>query len=164
MEVLGFANALARRLGELDGVEEAVPCGSIRRFADTIGDVDIVGEDPEGVEILALNGRYGPYIQRGDDKRSLQTEEELLTLTVEEALKLLAEPARRRGQSRTQTVREIGTDPASGKPVTLRSGRYGPYVTDGDVNASLRKGDSPEKITIERAADLLQARRDKLGK
>ena len=124
----------------------------------------VVGVDPEGVEILALNGRYGPYIQRGDDKRSLETEEHLFTLTVEEALKLLAEPPRRRGQSRTQTAKEIGTDPASGKPVTLRSGRYGPYVTDGDVNASLRKGDSPEKITIERAADLLQARRDKLGK
>jgi DNA topoisomerase-1 len=123
-----------------------------------------VGTDADDVEILALNGRYGPYIQRGDDRRSLETEEQLFTLTVDEALKVLAEPPRRRGQQNSGPLREIGEDPASGKKVTLRSGRYGPYVTDGDVNASLRKGDSPEKITIEQAAELLAARRDRLGK
>ena len=123
-----------------------------------------VGTDPEDVEIVALNGRYGPYIQRGDDRRSLETEEQLFTLTVEEALKILAEPPRRRGQQRSGSLLEVGEDPVSGKMVTLRSGRYGPYVTDGEVNASLRKGDSPEKITIERAAELLAARRDRLGK
>lgn len=123
-----------------------------------------VGADGEGVEILALNGRYGPYIQRGDDKRSLETEEQLFSLTVEEALKLLAEPPRRRGQTRSGPLRELGKDPVSGKEVTVRSGRYGPYVTDGDVNASLRKGDAPESITIERAADLLAARRERLAK
>lgn len=123
-----------------------------------------VGVDADGVEILALNGRYGPYIQRGDDRRSLETEEQLFTLTVDEALKILAEPPRRRGQKRTSTLRDLGEDPGSGKKVTVRSGRYGPYVTDGDVNASLRKGDDPENITIERAADLLAARRDRLGK
>ncbi|MEE9178628.1 MAG: type I DNA topoisomerase, partial [Acidimicrobiia bacterium] len=123
-----------------------------------------VGADPDGVEIVALNGRYGPYIQRGDDKRSLETEDQLFTLTVEEALKILAEPPRRRGQQRSGPLLEIGEDPVSGKIVTLRSGRYGPYVTDGEVNASLRKGDTPEKITIERAAELLAARRDRLGK
>ncbi|MFZ0013243.1 MAG: type I DNA topoisomerase, partial [Acidimicrobiia bacterium] len=123
-----------------------------------------VGLDEDGVEITALNGRYGPYIQRGDDRRSLETEEQLFTLTVPEALELLAEPPRRRGQQRASNVKEIGTDPASGKTVTVRSGRYGPYVTDGDVNASLRKSDSPETITIDRAAELLQARRDRLGK
>lgn len=123
-----------------------------------------VGTDDDGVEILALNGRYGPYIQRGDDRRSLETEEQLFTLTVEEALKLLAEPPRRRGQTRSSTLKELGQDPVSQKSVTVRSGRYGPYVTDGDVNASLRKGDSPEKISLERAAELLQARRDRMGK
>ena len=123
-----------------------------------------VGADPDGVEILALNGRYGPYIQRGDDRRSLETEDQLFTLTVDEALKILAEPPRRRGQSRTSNIKEIGEDPATKKKVTLRSGRYGPYVTDGEVNASLRQGDSPETMTIERAAELLQARRDRLGK
>jgi DNA topoisomerase I len=123
-----------------------------------------VGTDPEGEEILALNGRYGPYIQRGSDRRSLESEEQLFTLTVDEALALLAEPPRRRGQARQSTIKELGDDPVSGKKVTVRSGRYGPYVTDGDVNASLRKGDDPEKIDIERAAELLATRRAKLGK
>jgi len=122
-----------------------------------------IGTDEEGVEILALNGRYGPYIQRGDDRRSLETEEQLFTLTVPESLKLLAEPPRRRGQTRTSDLKELGKDPVSGKTVTVRSGRFGPYVTDGEVNASLRQGDSPEKISLERAAELLQARRDRLG-
>ncbi len=123
-----------------------------------------VGTDEDGVEILALNGRYGPYIQRGDDRRSLESENQLFTLTVDEALKLLAEPPRRRGQSRSADLKELGKDPVSGKTVTMRSGRFGPYVTDGEVNASLRKGDSPEKISLERAAELLQARRDRLDK
>ena len=122
-----------------------------------------VGTDPEGVEILALNGRYGPYIQRGDDRRSLEREEQLFSLTVEQALELLAQPPRRRGQRASGPLRELGADPVSKKPVTVRTGRYGPYVTDGEVNASLRKGDDPETITPERAAELLQARRDRLG-
>ncbi|HEX6286367.1 MAG TPA: type I DNA topoisomerase [Acidimicrobiia bacterium] len=123
-----------------------------------------VGTDAEGVEILALNGRYGPYIQRGDDRRSLESEQQLFTLSEEDALQLLAEPPRRRGQRSSADVKELGEDPVSGKKVTVKSGRYGPYVTDGDVNASLRQGDSPDKITMERAAELLQARRDRLGK
>ena len=122
-----------------------------------------VGPDPEGVEIIALNGRYGPYIQRGDDRRSLESEDQLFTLTVEEALTYLAEPPKRRGQKTPQALREIGKDPVSGNVVTVRSGRYGPYVTDGDVNASLRKGDNPETIDVDRAADLLAARRDRLA-
>ncbi len=136
------------------GLEDALQLLSLPRT---------VGADADGVEIVALNGRYGPYIQRGDDRRSLEGEEQLFTLTTEEALALLAEPPRRRGQARSSNVKELGTDPASGKPVTIRSGRFGPYVTDGTVNASLRQGDSPESITIERAAELLQARRDRLG-
>ncbi|MGA7280802.1 MAG: type I DNA topoisomerase [Acidimicrobiia bacterium] len=123
-----------------------------------------VGQDEDGADIIALNGRYGPYIQRGDDKRSLESEDQLFTLTVDEALKLLAEPPRRRNQSRSGPLKELGDDPVSGKPVTVRSGRYGPYVTDGDVNASLRQGDAPETITIERAAELLAARRERVGK
>jgi DNA topoisomerase-1 len=123
-----------------------------------------VGTDPDGVDIVALNGRYGPYIQRGSDRRSLEDEDQLFTLDVDGALKLLAEPPRRRGQQAGGPLREVGTDPASGKPVTVRSGRYGPYVTDGEVNASLRQGDTPETITIERAAELLAARRERIGK
>ncbi len=141
---------------ELDalGLEQALQLLSLPRT---------VGTDPEGVEILALNGRYGPYIQRGDDRRSLEREEQLFSLTVEQALELLAQPPRRRGQRASGPLRELGADPVSKKPVTVRTGRYGPYVTDGEVNASLRKGDDPETITPERAAELLQARRDRLG-
>jgi len=124
----------------------------------------VVGKDPDGVEILALNGRYGPYIQRGDDRRSLESEEQIFTITVEEALALLAEPPRRRGQSRQSAARELGSDPTTGKKITVRSGRYGPYVTDGEVNASLRKGDDPETIDLDRALELLAARRERLGK
>ena len=123
-----------------------------------------VGTDPDGVDIVALNGRYGPYIQRGTDRRSLESEDQLFTLTVDEALQLLAEPPRRRGQRASGPLKELGPDPVSGKPVTVRTGRYGPYVTDGEVNASLRQGDSPETITIERAAELLAARRERVGK
>jgi DNA topoisomerase-1 len=123
-----------------------------------------VGLDEGGVEIVALNGRYGPYIQRGEDRRSLESEDQLFTLTTEDALKLLAEPPRRRGQQSTaRPLRELGADPVSKKTVTVRNGRFGPYVTDGDVNASLRKGDTPESINLERAAELLQARRDRIG-
>jgi DNA topoisomerase-1 len=143
----------AMELDEL-GLDDALKLLSLPRT---------VGTDEEGVEILALNGRYGPYIQRGDDRRSLETEEQLFTLTVDEAEKLLAEPPRRRGQARSADLKELGEDPVSGKKVTVKSGRYGPYVTDGEVNASLRKSDSPDKITLERAAELLQARRDRLG-
>jgi DNA topoisomerase-1 len=123
-----------------------------------------VGDDPDGVEILALNGRYGPYIQRGADRRSLESEDQLFTITTEGALELLAQPPRRRGQRAAVPLKELGPDPVSGKAVTVRTGRFGPYVTDGEVNASLRQGDSPESITIERAAELLAARRERVGK
>jgi DNA topoisomerase-1 len=122
-----------------------------------------VGTDEAGVEIVALNGRYGPYIQRAEDRRSLEAEEQLFTLTVDEALQLLAEPPRRRGQRNVGPLKELGTDPASGKPISVRSGRFGPYVTDGEVNASLRQGDSPETMTLERAAELLAGRRERIG-
>lgn len=122
-----------------------------------------VGTDEAGVEIVALNGRYGPYIQRADDRRSLEAEEQLFTLTVDEALKLLAEPPRRRGQRNSGPLKDLGPDPASGKPITVRSGRFGHYVTDGEVNASLRQGDSPETMTLERAAELLAGRRERIG-
>ncbi len=138
------------------GLEDAMRLLSLPR---------VVGTDADGVEIVALNGRYGPYIQRGPDRRSLETEDQLFNLTTDQALSLLAEPPRRRGQSRaSESARQLGDDPGSGKPVTVRSGRYGPYVTDGEVNASLRKDDDPEKIDLERAAELLAARRARLGK
>ncbi len=123
----------------------------------------VVGQDEAGVDIVALNGRYGPYIQRGEDSRSLESEEQLFTVTIEAALALLAEPPRRRGQTRSSNLVELGEDPVSKKPVTVRSGRFGPYVTDGKVNASIPKSENPEELTLERASELLAARREKLG-
>jgi len=122
----------------------------------------VVGADPaDGVEITAQNGRYGPYIKKGTDSRSLETEEQLFTVGLDECLRILAEPKRRRGQTAAAPLRELGQDPASGKPMVVKDGRFGPYVTDGETNASLRKGDSVEALTDERAAELLQDRRDR---
>jgi DNA topoisomerase-1 len=120
----------------------------------------VVGADPaDDQEITAQNGRYGPYIKKGSDSRSLESEDDLFTVTLDDALKLLAEPKRRgRGQA-APPLRELGDDPASGKAVVLKEGRFGPYVTDGETNASLRKGDTIEGITSERAAELLADRR-----
>jgi DNA topoisomerase-1 len=119
-----------------------------------------VGTDPgSGEEIQALNGRFGPYLKKGTDTRSLEAEEQLLTVTLEEALALFAQPKTRRGRGAATPLRELGDDPETGQPVVVRSGRFGPYVTDGTTNASLRKGDEPETITIERAAELLADRR-----
>jgi DNA topoisomerase-1 len=114
----------------------------------------------EGEEVTALNGRYGPYVKRGKETRSLESEEQLFEVTLEEALELLSKPKERRGRGTAAApLAELGPDPVTGKPVVVRSGRFGPYVTDGEVNASLKKGDNPESLTIERAAELLAERR-----
>ena len=119
-----------------------------------------VGTDPSsGEEIQALNGRFGPYVKRGTDTRSLETEEQLLAVTLDEALTLFAQPKTRRGRAAATPLRELGEDPDSAAPIVVRSGRFGPYVTDGTTNASLRKGDEPETITLERATELLADRR-----
>uniref|UniRef100_UPI0032B15129 type I DNA topoisomerase n=1 Tax=uncultured Mycolicibacterium sp. TaxID=2320817 RepID=UPI0032B15129 len=121
----------------------------------------VVGVDPQsGEEITAQNGRYGPYLKRGTDSRSLATEEQIFEITLDEALKIYAEPKRRAGQrAAAPPLRELGNDPASGKPMVIKDGRFGPYVTDGETNASLRKGDDVASITDERAAELLADRR-----
>src|SRR6202008_3335381 len=121
----------------------------------------VVGVDPaSGEEITAQNGRYGPYLKRGKDSRSLTTEDQMFTITLDEALKIYAEPKRRGRQSASAPpLRELGTDPASGKPMVIKDGRFGPYAPDGETNASLRKGDDVLSITDERAADLLADRR-----
>jgi len=119
-----------------------------------------VGED--GEEIVARNGRYGPYVQKGKESRSLETEEQLLTIGLDEALAVLAQPRRRRGQRQAAApLKELGPDPVSGKPIVVKSGRYGPYVTDGETNASLRQGDDPEGLELDRAVELLAERRAK---
>ncbi|BBZ24775.1 type I DNA topoisomerase [Mycolicibacter hiberniae] len=121
----------------------------------------VVGVDPEsGDEITAQNGRYGPYLKRGTDSRSLASEEQIFDISLEEALKIYAEPKRRGRQSAAAPpLRELGADPASGKPMVIKDGRFGPYVTDGETNASLRKGDEVASITDGRAAELLADRR-----
>ncbi|WP_307857284.1 type I DNA topoisomerase [Mycobacterium sp. SM1] len=121
----------------------------------------VVGIDPAtGEKITAQNGRYGPYLKRGSDSRSLATEEQIFTITLEEALQLYAEP-KRRGRQRASAppLRELGTDPESGHQIVIKEGRFGPYVTDGEINASLRAGDDVSAITVERAAELLAERR-----
>jgi DNA topoisomerase-1 len=122
-----------------------------------------VGAHPDdGKEIVAANGRYGPYVKWGDETRSLDTEEQLLTVTLEEAVKVLAEPKKfgRRKAAPAPPLRELGNDIVSEKPMVVKDGRFGPYVTDGETNASLRKGDTVENITPERAMELLQIRRE----
>jgi DNA topoisomerase I len=122
----------------------------------------VVGVAPDGEEVVARNGRYGPYIQQGKESRSLETEEQLFTIDLEGALALLAQPRQRRGQRASAApLRELGADPASGKEIALKEGRFGPYVTDGETNASLRKGDDPETVTLDRALELLAERRAK---
>ncbi len=111
--------------------------------------------------ILARNGRYGPYITWGNESRSLADEPQLFTLTLDEALRLLAEPPRRRGQRASSPGRELGADPVTGNTMTVKDGRFGPYVTDGEYNATIPKDENPEEITAERASDLLQVRRAK---
>jgi len=119
-----------------------------------------VGTDPaDGEVISAQNGRYGPYVSKGSESRSLDTEEQIFTITLEECLALLAQPKRRRGQAPKPPLREMGEDPDTGKAMVVKDGRFGPYVTDGEYNASLRKGDTVEELTVERAAELLAERR-----
>ena len=95
------------------------------------------------------------------DSRSLSTEEQLLTVSLTDAQAIFAQPKMRRGQVAKPPLRELGVDPVSCKPMVLKDGRFGPYVTDGETNASLRKADDVETITDERASELLQDRRDR---
>jgi DNA topoisomerase-1 len=114
----------------------------------------------DGEEVTAQNGRYGPYVKRGTDSRSIDSEDQLFTVTLDEAAALFAQPKLRGRRTAAATpLREVGNDPVSGKPMVVRDGRFGPYVTDGETNASLRRGDSVEEITIDRAAELLADRR-----
>src|SRR5580693_7894924 len=120
----------------------------------TLGEID-------GEPVTAQNGRYGPYVKKGTDSRSLESEDQLFTLTLAEAKELFAQPkprGRRTGAA-APPLRELGEDPATGKPMVIKDGRFGPYVTDGETNASLRKGDEVASISVQRAAELLADRR-----
>ena len=146
------ASLFASMSPETVSLDEALRLLSLPRM---LGSVD-------GDEVTAQNGRYGPYVKKGSESRSLETEEQLFTITLDEALALLAQPPRRRGRRAARaSLRELGADPTTGRPIVLRDGRFGPYVTDGETNASLRRGDSVEGLTPERAAELLAERRAK---
>ena len=132
-------------------LEDAVRLLTLPR---TLGELD-------GEPVTAQNGRYGPYVKRGTDSRSLATEEQLLTVTLAEAQALLAQPKQRGRAAAKPPLKELGADPATGKPMVVKEGRFGPYVTDGETNASLRSGDDVDSLTVERAAQLLQDKRDK---
>ena len=120
----------------------------------------VVGKDPEsGDEITAQNGRYGPYLKKGTDSRSLQSEDQMFDITLDEALKIYAEPKQRGRRAAAPPLKELGEDPASGQPVVVKEGRFGPYVTDGETNATLRKDDSVDTISLLRAAELLADKR-----
>jgi DNA topoisomerase-1 len=136
---------------ETVSLEEAVQLLSLPR---SLGEAN-------GEEVVATNGRYGPYVKQGKESRSLQDESQLFTITLEEALALLAQPKQRGRAAAKPPLKELGNDPASGQPVVVKEGRFGPYVTDGETNASLRAGDTVEAVTLERAAELLQARRER---
>ncbi len=121
----------------------------------------VVGTDSEGEEITAQNGRYGPYLKKGTDSRSLETEQQLFDITLDQALAIYAQPKQRGRAAAAAPLKELGNDPVSGAPVVVKAGRFGEYVTDGEYNATLRKDDSVEAITLERAAELLAERRAK---
>jgi DNA topoisomerase-1 len=121
----------------------------------------VLGQDPAGNEVTAQGGRYGPYLKSGTDTRSLPDEPSLFTVTLDEALALFAQPKTRGRRAAAPPLRVVGEDPASGKPIELKQGRFGPYVTDGETNASLRTGDDPATVSLARAAELLQDRRDR---
>jgi DNA topoisomerase I len=144
------ASLLSSMSPEAVTLEEAVKLLSLPR---------VVGVDG-GEEIVAMNGRYGPFIKKGSETRSLESEEQLFTITPEEALTLLAQPKTRRARGAPKApLRELGQDPASGRSIVVKEGRFGRYVTDGETNASLRGGESVESLTLDRAVELLAERR-----
>ncbi|WP_436524598.1 type I DNA topoisomerase [Actinoplanes sp. HUAS TT8] len=123
----------------------------------------VVGQDAEGNEIVARNGRYGPYISRLKDSRSLENEDRLFTVTLDEALALLAAPKTRgqRGAAKPPLRDLEGVDPVSEKPLLVKDGRFGPYVTDGETNVTLRRGQTPEELTLAEAIEMIAEKRAK---
>ena len=121
----------------------------------------VVGTDAEGVEITAQNGRYGPYLKKGTDSRSLASEDQLFEITLDQALEIYAQPKQRGRAAAKPPLAQFEPDPVSGKPVQVKDGRFGPYVTDGETNATLRRDDDPATLTPERAYELLADKRAK---
>jgi len=121
----------------------------------------LVGVGEDGVEITAQNGRYGPYLKKGTDSRSLENEDQIFDITLDEAERIYSQPKQRGRAAAKPPLKELGNDPVSGKPMVIKDGRFGAYVTDGEYNATLRRGDELETITAERGAELLAEKRAK---
>ena len=118
-----------------------------------------LGTNSAGDEITVQNGRYGPYLKAGVDSRTLTSEDQLFSLTLDEALEIYSKPKERRRGVAKPPVKELGVDPTSEKPLIIKDGRFGMYVTDGETNATLRRGDTAEGMTLERGLELLAGRR-----
>ncbi len=118
----------------------------------------VVGTDDDGEAVTAQNGRYGPYLKKGTDSRSLPSEEALFSVTIDEARAIFAQPKQRRGRVAKPPLAELGAHPESGAPVRVLDGRFGPYITDGTVNASVPRGTDPESVTLEQAVELMRER------
>ena len=124
----------------------------------------VVGEDPaSGEQITAQNGRFGPYLKKGTDSRSLTDEEQIFTITLDEALAIYAQPKQRGGRTAKPPLKELGTDPTSEKPIVIKDGRFGPYITDGTINATVPRGIDPTAVTPEMAVQLLAERAARLA-
>jgi DNA topoisomerase I len=156
------------QLGELvDGEEKPKTASLLSSMAlDTITFEDAlkllrlpreVGADAEGHKITAHNGRYGPYLKKGKESRSLETEDEIFTVTVERAEALFAQPKQHRRRTKPP-IAELGEHPDTGAPVRVLDGRYGPYVTDGSLNATIPRGTDPKSVNLEEAVELLRER------
>jgi DNA topoisomerase I len=134
---------------------------NLEQALELMGLPRVVGQDVDGGDITAQNGRYGPYLKKGTDSRSLESEDQIFSITLEEAQAIYAQPKQRGRAAAKPPLKDLGTDPASGRPMMIKDGRFGPYVTDGEINATLRRGDDVETITSERAAELLAEKRAK---
>jgi DNA topoisomerase-1 len=123
-----------------------------------------LGIDPESSNVVTVqNGKYGPYLKKGSDSRSIDSEEKIFSITLEEALEIYKQPKYGARRTASTPLREFGDDPASGKPVVAKTGQFGNYVTDGVINATVPKDEDLEELSSDRAFELLAIRREKLG-
>ncbi|KRE42408.1 type I DNA topoisomerase [Knoellia sp. Soil729] len=145
-------------------LETALKLLSLPRVVGVVTET-VTGEDgketQKQVEITAQNGRYGPYLKKGTDSRSLETEQQLFDITLEQAEAIYAQPKQRGRAAAKPPLKEFGPDPVSGKPVVVKDGRFGEYVTDGETNTTLRRDDDLETLTAERAFEMLAEKRAK---
>ncbi|MDP7037989.1 MAG: type I DNA topoisomerase, partial [Myxococcota bacterium] len=159
-----MASLLSDMALETITLEEALALLSLPRNLGTSTQVvDVEAGTTEENDILAYNGRFGPYLKWGKDTRSLAAEDHLLKIDMTRALALFAEPKKGRGRRAAKVLKELGKDPDNDAEIRVLDGRYGPYVADGTTNASLPSGETPESITLEHALSLLEERRAKGG-